>query len=463
MNSRYKASMFNTYVPIDEGHELIYNSLTQAFSLMDGEDIKFLKDYMEPESAGTNEEKQQINQFIMNGFLLPSDIDEVELFQKQYQKERMRTDHMGITILPTMDCNFGCAYCFEGAGKKHEYMTGEVEQAVMRFIRKKASSIKSLNITWFGGEPLLGIGSIKKLSNQIIPFCDKHHISYYASIITNGYLLNEETVAELYLRRVRTIQITLDGPKEVHDSIRFVKNVNNGSFDRIIENIKSYSEKFQISTVLRINIDKNNSQSIYELLDELAEKGLGHNSLVSVYFAPIEASTAACGKIAGETLDMEEFAKLEFDLFRYAVNLGLCRVSLPYHQVGICNAVRANGLVILPDGTLHRCWETVAQPDKHIGNLGNGDSITKNSLEENWSSFSPLKNSECRKCPILPACAGYCAYRFLYACEYSGNRKVPCPALKYNIGDKLLHFASMQDNDIARLLFEKKNTQCINK
>lgn len=455
LSKKYKVSIFNVEVPIDGEHWLIYNSLTQAFSMLKGEEILQLNAFKHPEEDSAVSGK--LDQFVLNGFLVPEDVDETELFQKQYQQERMRPSHMGITILPTMDCNFACAYCFEGTDKKHAYMSEDVENAVMKSIQGKASTLKSLNITWFGGEPLLGLASIKRLSNRIIPFCDRNQISYYASIITNGYMLSEDVVAELYLRKVRTIQITLDGDQETHDRIRCVKGGDKkGSYDRILDNIVNYTKKFRISTIIRINIDKDNISSIYTLLDDLAERGLDNQPLVSVYFAPIEASTEACACVAGNAFDMEKFAKIEFELFKYAVNRGLTKVSLPYHQVGICNAVRVNGTVILPDGTLHRCWETVAQPDKQIGYLGNGDCITKNNLEEKWMEFSPLNNLECKECSILPACAGYCAYRFLYASEYTG-RKTPCPALKYNIKDKLLYFASVQDEDIDKLLFEKEN------
>ncbi len=457
--TKYKLSRFNHYVEVDETHELIYNSLAQTLSLLEEKEREILNIYRSPEMDRdmVNEEDAIIKKMLLNHFLVPADVDELARFRRRYDQERQKDNHMGLTVLTTMNCNFGCSYCFQGSDKSMLTMDDKTEKAILRLIENMSDRINSLNITWFGGEPLLSLKTIKNLSNQIIPLCDRKKIAYYSSVITNGYLLSSEVMEELYLRKVRTVQITLDGSQPVHDKIRYIKNTDIGSYDRILENIQSYCEKFPINTIIRINVDKNNVHSIYSLLDDLSARGLGSKVRVSVYFAPVEASTAACGKIAADTIDMEEFGRIEFGLYKYAVSLGLCNISLPYHMVGMCTASRANGLVILPDGELHRCWETVAQQDKRIGQLDILGSPAKNQREEEWKHFSPFNYQECAECPMLPNCAGFCAYRFLYAAEFSGNRKVPCPVLRFNIKEKLLHFVAQRDPYVARLLLKNSN------
>ncbi|MZP28321.1 SPASM domain-containing protein [Heliobacterium undosum] len=453
MYEHYKASRFNTVVNIDDDNRLIYNSLSQGFSLLNGDETDV---YERVRNAATGpipkEDRNTIDHLLVNNFLVPSDIDELEVFKKQYLKERQRTDNMGLTILPTLNCNFGCAYCFEGDEKSTVLMPENIQHSIFRLLEKKAETIKSLNITWFGGEPLIGLNIIKKLSNRIIPYCDTRGIAYFASMITNGYLLTDEVVAELYLRKVRTIQITLDGAEPLHDRSRFLKTTGTGTYRKIIDNIKGYIHKYPLKTIIRINMDRKNLDSIYGLLDDLAEQGLGHTGRLSVYFSPIEASTRACGKIVDDVIQMRVFAAHEFDLYKYAVAKGLCDIGLPYRNVGICTATRPNGLVILPNGDLHRCWETVSDGTKQIGLLGNGDDLTKNPLEAKWSSWSPFEQEECRNCAILPNCAGYCAYRFIYNTEFHGEFSTPCPALKYNIKDKLLYYVASKDAAIAKLL-----------
>ena len=51
------------------------------------------------------------------------------------------------TIAPTLMCNFGCDYCFQGAKKPCGNMTAEVQQAVMTMVERIAPSIKRLNMS----------------------------------------------------------------------------------------------------------------------------------------------------------------------------------------------------------------------------------------------------------------------------------------------------------------------------
>lgn len=456
MYKNYKTSAFNTVVRIDEDNSIIYNSFSQGLSLLDVNEMGIYKKFDKQEDGNIDaEERDVIDQLLINNFLVPSDINELEKFTAYYRQERQKTDNMGITVLPTLNCNFGCNYCFEGNEKSNTLMPEKIQQSIMNLIQRKSDTIKSLNITWFGGEPLMGLNVIKKLSNNIMPFCDSKGISYYASIITNGYMLTEEVMGELYIRKVRTVQITLDGAEQEHNSTRSLKATGQGTYGRILDNIKAYIDKYPINTIIRINVDKKNVDSIFGLLDDLEKRGLSNTRRLSVYFSPIEASTRACGKAVDEVIKMENFAKHEFELYKYAIAKGLSYNSLPYRMVGICTSCRPNGLVILPNGDLHRCWETVSDESKKIGLLENGDNLTKNLLETKWSDWSPLNYEECRNCPILPNCAGYCSYRFIYGSEFKSAFKTPCPALKYNIKDKLLHYIASKDPDIAKLLLVK--------
>lgn len=42
--------------------------------------------------------------------------------------------------------------------------------------------------------------------------CQRYNVTYTADIITNGYLLDEDTCKELFKCRIKRAQITVDGP-----------------------------------------------------------------------------------------------------------------------------------------------------------------------------------------------------------------------------------------------------------
>ena len=61
------------------------------------------------------------------------------------------------------------------------------------FLKEKLQSgkYKYLSVGWFGGEPLLGYKTIKRLSPVFIDLCEKYQIHYQSAITTNGYLLTK--------------------------------------------------------------------------------------------------------------------------------------------------------------------------------------------------------------------------------------------------------------------------------
>ena len=69
-----------------------------------------------------------------------------------------------MVIAVTLLCNMDCPYCFEN--KKNITITKEIEDNLISFIDKNTPNEGSLNISWFGGEPLLQKDLIYRLSKK---------------------------------------------------------------------------------------------------------------------------------------------------------------------------------------------------------------------------------------------------------------------------------------------------------
>lgn len=77
------------------------------------------------------------------------------------------------------------------------------------------------------------------------------------SIITNGYYFTKKAIELFKEYPLDSIQITLDGRKERHDSIRKMKISGKGSFDQIISNIDNIVKELPSTKVrIRVNIEK---------------------------------------------------------------------------------------------------------------------------------------------------------------------------------------------------------------
>ena len=89
---------------------------------------------------------------------------------------------VGLTICPTMGCNFNCPYCFEDHGRGK--MSPEVQDDVVALAERMldTSGSKNVGVTWFGGEPLLAPDIIESLSERLMALAEQRGGEYHAGL-----------------------------------------------------------------------------------------------------------------------------------------------------------------------------------------------------------------------------------------------------------------------------------------
>ena len=185
------------------------------------------------------------DQMISCGFLVPAECDELSTLRSRYLQSQSNRDSLDLTILPTDACNFNCFYCFQD--KKSILMSNDTANALIYFIDSNLSGVKTLKVTWFGGESLLAINLIQSLSFSLFQLAKRHSCDYDAFIITNGYLLTDSSIKILAQCQIQAVQISLDGDERTHDSRRFLSNGGH-SFYIILRNLKALLERdFNVS------------------------------------------------------------------------------------------------------------------------------------------------------------------------------------------------------------------------
>ena len=174
-------------------------------------------------------------------------------------------------------------------------------------------------------------------------------------------------------------------------------------------------------------------------MQDLSEKGFSNKKNFSIYFAPIEAITEVCHGCSDVSLGKKKYADLETSLYREAFELGLSPLPRPPVHLGHCQAIRPNGLLLLPNGDLHKCWDTVHDPGHKVGTIFAVQNIQSHPKFKSWLEWSPFKNDTCRNCKIIPNCAGACAHKFVNNDVTKGEAgSLPCPSWKFNISERLL-------------------------
>lgn len=176
------------------------------------------------------------------------DIDETKYFSYSFHKSKFQSTVLSLTLLLTHQCNLNCIYCFQGAGENHTgSLSAETQEHLLKFIttQLKANKLDHLHLVLFGGEPLLNFSAYYEWLDQIQTYCNANTINFSTSLITNGTLVTHEIIDNLIRYNCKTVQITLDGVKEIHDKRRMYKS-GEGSFELIIENLKLIASRTDI-------------------------------------------------------------------------------------------------------------------------------------------------------------------------------------------------------------------------
>ncbi|MBN1625701.1 MAG: radical SAM protein [Deltaproteobacteria bacterium] len=422
-----KPSAYNYHVALPDGTKLWFNFFTLSLIAFDSMDASLVHDIIRKPNASRRDSRRAVEikkRLKDNGFLINRAVSEIDYIKQGYFKQRdAQKKDLSLTILPTLACNFRCIYCYE----KHDAlsMTPEVEEALIKMVDQNLSEKGSLFVTWFGGEPLLKLGTIGRLSSSFNEICTKKSGKYSSQVVTNGFLFNRENAESLRKNSVNNVQITLDGPGHIHDQRRPGVN-GEKTFDAIISNIRDSAGIVPVN--LRINVDQTNRKYIPELLELLSREGLAEN--VHPYLGRTYPYTEVCRDIAGQCLSAEDFSLLELETSMELINKGFFTFKIPRAVNIHCMAEKANAFVVTPSGGIVNCWNDASNPDAEIGHLLKPSTPQMEKNAQSWSQYNPF-SSECSGCLLLPVCMGGCPYMS------RSTGKPYCHEWKYHMDESL--------------------------
>lgn len=401
---------------------LLYNSLSNSFAEIDKETYDLLSSNSDISILKKDAELYDV----LKKMKVVVEDDDVELRKIEYHVKSRRFNHknMSLTINPTLDCNFACPYCFE---KNHpaEYMSDEIENMIFDFV-KKNNEVKNLNVTWFGGEPLLGYKRIKSLTKKFLEL----PLNYNAGMITNGYLLSKSIVENLSELKIKNIQITLDGLADRHDKRRCLKN-GGKTFDKIVANIDLINKLSpQTHVNIRFNVDKTNEEEFIKVYNFIRDKHYRNVSINPAFVDDInDKSNNPC-----VCSSPEKAVFIKNLITKYGIEYAFLYPHNIRHECMVRNPL---AIVIGPCGELYKCWNDVGQTDKIYGYI-DGRVTNEKVLLDYLLGGDPFDDSDCRKCKLLPVCNGGCPHARL---EAKNKFDSCCPLFKENMESFLsLHY-----------------------
>ncbi|MFF4343728.1 radical SAM protein [Kitasatospora sp. NPDC001540] len=403
-----RRSRYTVIVEDGDGTHLIYNTLSAAFLKVPGSAVQFLLD--DPDWSCPSGDLSPFQRYLHGlGVLVDSELDEGEASRGLLRDHHARQDRMELFLLPHENCNFRCTYCYEAFARNK--MEPWVVEAAKQFVLKRSGGLRSLQTSWFGGEPLLGYDVISELSAFFVEVCRQAGVDYQSGITTNGYLLDEDKARHLVREcGVRQFQITLDGPCEQHDRRRHLLG-GGGTYERIYRNLLSLKGvEGSFNVLIRVNFDHEVGGAMDDFLSRLRDDFTDDPRFL-VHFFPI-------ANLGGDTsdeindlplCDANATRVLEYQLLEKAVDLGFR--TLTRDQLGplssTCYASDPRNLIIGADGTLYKCTVAFDDPRNHVGVIRPDGSLQIDEARFGlWTEHAGASDPHCRSCTLNPTCQG---------------------------------------------------------
>lgn len=399
---RVKASRFNFRTNYERtGEVLLFNTLTGAFCAVDSQTVSRIDRLLEnPRCA---DEDPELGTFLLTrGFLVDEGVDENAIVVERSRLGIDDPNRIDIIVMPNMNCNFACTYCYE-AHEKSE-MSEATAARLMSWVDKTLPRFKAVLLSWFGGEPLLSFNKIVEIQRHVREVCSRNNLRFSSHITTNGYLLSPDRAAELISLDCYSYQITLDGPPETHDAKRPLRG-GGSTFGRIMNNICDFARTHESANIkLRVNYDEASIDRIAKLLDRFPRDVRHRLDIVYERIFGQEYSKyadAMPGRRAGTAVER---------LYDYAERAGFSVTmnTLEPARLSYCYADRKSEFVFNYNGDVFKCTVDKFQPRDRLGMLGSdgvivweGDRLTK------WHAVDTFED-KCYACTFMPMCMGGC-------------------------------------------------------
>ncbi len=393
-----KESMFNVYL-LDKKEKkyLVYNTLYGSIVQIDDEVYTLIKDDID----GIDPDLLRI--LTDEKIVIDDNLDELDVYQVILNRDKYNADSIGFTVIPTHACNLACKYCYQGHGDiLSNTMSDETVRRTIEFIRKNAVNRRKIDLTFYGGESLLFPDILFRVLEEIQSFANNQGADFHVLVVTNGTLFTEDIIKKLSSYN-HEVQITLCGPREVHNAIRVDKK-GNGTYDTlmdVMELLKNSNMFFR----LRIDVSQNSYNAIDTVLEDLEKRGFQG---IRISFGRI--STDCC--YTEPELDTREVNPNDLvRLCTLAQERGFETAPLRIYNYIICPAIADNYLIIAPRGDVYKCNAACNFPEHCVGTLDEHGDLKDMNQEVycTWTLRDPLRIKECRTCKFSPICGSGCA------------------------------------------------------
>lgn len=398
-----KQSKYNCILQDNTGM-VIYNAATDQLVALTPQLANIFNESKAAPEKIKAQHAELYDHLLQKGIFVCDDADETEAYIRKREEYERSSGEYTITINPTLACNMSCWYCYE-SHKNMPAMSADVKQSVLLLIDKLLADnkLKKLNLSFFGGEPLLYFDKVVvDIINHAKMQCKAFDAKLSIHFTTNAYLLTDNVLKHLEGLDV-SFQITIDGGKQVHDSVRKTKG-GGPTYARIVEHIhQTLSRGFSVG--VRFNYTAKSIPSFIDVVKDFSHLQQEQKPLVNFTFQRVWQDNE------GDASQVEQQVEHIERAFEQA---GLFVNNAKSYIVPYCYADGVNTAVVNYNGDLFKCTARDFAPKSKEGTLAADGTLRWNERLRKRMSIRHGSDT-CLLCRIYPICHGGCSQMKLEA------------------------------------------------
>ncbi|AOH47209.1 MAG: thioether cross-link-forming SCIFF peptide maturase [Centipeda sp. (in: firmicutes)] len=347
----------------------------------------------------------ELHELMAAGALFAPDIDVPPTFKSRGLVK-------SLCLMVAQDCNLRCKYCFGDGGSyggHRAVMSPEVGRAAVDFIINGCGPRKHCEIDFFGGEPLMNLGTVKEVTAYVRRREQETGKEFKLTLTTNGMLLSDKNIAWLNDNNISVV-LSSDGRREVHDAMR--PDVRgNGSYDVVMRNFKKLvdarhgNDYYLRGTYTRENLDFTK--------DVLAMNEAGFDILsmepVVLKDSPLGFTEEDLPRIFAEYDHLTETylsrVRAGKGFFFFHFNMDLNHGPCVAKRLAGCGAGHEY-YAVAENGDLYPCHQFVGREGYRLGSVFTG--VESMELPTYFRNSHVLNKPLCRDCWARFYCSGGC-------------------------------------------------------
>ena len=370
---------------------------------------------------------QEIKLLIQAGFMESSDNYIKRFNLKEIIKcADFSTRLNGFELSLSNVCNLACKYCYCSMAEKFnedDFMSAATAKKAIDMLIA-GSLEEEINLTLFGGEPLLNKKVIEFIMEYAPEAAKKAGKKIHFIMTTNGTLVDDKII-EYILKYNFGLMVSLDGDEVIHNS-QCPTCSGEGSFDDVLKGVKKILEKRKTLTV-RATLT-HPVTNIKKLIDFFTKTGF-----TRIVLGPATAIQEISNSYSFDKYDFDKLANQEEDMLPDIIE-SLRHGKIPAYfcfDFGLkliangainCKPIRCSAsctnFSVATNGDIFPCHRFNGMSQWKLGSLESGIDIGK--CRDFWLRYNDCIKDHCGNCWAYPFCNGPCPWELI---QYDGSYK----------------------------------------